>query len=247
MKKILIVVTALLLLAPTRPAAAADYWTSADNPGVATNNDCGVVSALSGAPRIRRAFMSERDQALPAGLADRLHAGDVVEVPEDGRLEWTTGHNVVVVAGPGSRVRLEGLRNFAAPDGSRVARLDARLLKGEMRLQVRLNQERPEAALVALEGSDALLERGDLALSAGGGWFCATLGGEALARLKRGGSVGAPFAVAEMATIGLQGEGKLDNAAASGLRARLPFSFELMTAALPPLPALGAGTEALGP
>ncbi len=239
---------AFLFLASVPLAAGADSWVPSDNMAVTTNNDCGTVSAVIGAPRVRRAFMSERERGLAAGLADRLRGGDEIEVPADGRLEWTSGKNIIAVLGPGARARVEGLRSFVGPGGIKVTRLDVRLLQGELRLQVRLNQDRPEAALVTLEGADALVERGDVALAGGGAWFGAALSdGDIQARLRRGGSVGAPFPVPEKMSIGSAGEGRLNDAAMSGIRARLPFSFELTIAALPPIPPLSAEVEALGP
>ncbi|MCL2001047.1 MAG: hypothetical protein FWG74_06395 [Planctomycetes bacterium] len=230
------------------PASSVDYWVSSDNQAVTTVNDCGIVSFALGNPRIRRVFMSDREPGDVLGLAVRLRSGDEIEVPVGGRLEWITGKNTIAVLGHDSRVKIEGLRYFTDADGVQVSRLDLRLVKGDIRLQVRFNQNLPEAVMVGLEGADALIVRGDVVLMGGGAWFGATIfGGGVQARLKQGNAAGAPFTVPERMSISPSGEGKLGDAALFEIMGRLPFSFELTTVALPPLPALGADIEAQGP
>ncbi|MCD8140068.1 MAG: hypothetical protein LUE17_09890 [Planctomycetaceae bacterium] len=156
---------ALLAVAAPGRAAAAEYWVAATDVAVVTNNDCGAVSFIQGQPAIRRSFHAEDDPGLAANIADRVNSGDEIIVPFGSRLEMTSGSNVVLVFGAGCRVRLGGLRSFTDPEGKQVARLDLDLLEGEMRLQVRLHEDKPMAALITLDGAEVLVRRGDVELA----------------------------------------------------------------------------------
>lgn len=240
-------ITALLLptlFAATVSAAAADLWVGALDPAVVTNNNCGFISAVNGAPRIRRSFHSDRDDGNEAYVADRIHSGDELEVPPGGRLEWVSGDNIVVVLGENGLARLEGLRLFADAEGRRTTRLDVQLLRGEMRVQVRRNAERPSAVLVALNGADVLITQGDVELYSNDGWRTTALAGEAAARIRRGGVAGAPFTVVPGTRVGANGPEMPEKNEEAAIKARLPFSFEQIRAALPPSPVMGADAEA---
>lgn len=220
---------------------AGDYWVSSSLHGVVTNNDCGVVSLVDGAPRIRRSFAPADDRGAIAFVADRVQSGDELEVPADSRLELTTGKNVVIVLGPATRVKLGGVRVFQV-DGVAVSRLDVALLSGEMRVQVRLNRERPEAVLMHLAGADVLATRGDVHVLSNGGWRATALSGEASARQRHGVTLGAPFVFD--GAVGSSGVETPDAAALAGIAGRLPFRFEIVRAALPPVPAVNQLLEA---
>lgn len=231
-----------LVVAPI--AGAADYWVAATDAAVVTNNDCGAVSAIQGEPTIRRSFHAADDAGIPATVADRVNTGDVVSVPFGSRLEMITGSNVVLVFGSGCQVRMGGLRNFVDADGLPVARLDLEVLEGEMRVQVRLNEQKPMAALVQLDGSEVLVRRGDVEIAMQGGWQAAVLSGTAMARLRRSGVPGAPFVIAERRAVGSRGDEPLVEGEMLAIRGRVPFSFETRSAALPPLPHMSSVLEA---
>jgi hypothetical protein len=154
------------------------------------------------------------------------------------------GQNTIVTIGPGSRLQLEGVRNVADPDGVVMARLEFRLVEGEARIQVRLNQSRPEGVLARLPGVEFLLSRGDLALAASGAWRGVALEGGAELRLR-------PAASFRPLSAGLAadpaGEAELSLVELEAIRGRLPFSFELTRLALPPYPPAGDGDELDGP
>lgn len=234
----------MALLAVSATAVSADYWLSASDASVVTNNDCGAVSAVHGEPTIRRSFQTGDDLGAPASVADRINSGDEVIVPFGARLEMTSGANVVAVIGAGSRVRLGGLRGFADSDDREATRLDLEVLEGEMRVQVRLNEEKPMAALVQLNGAEVLVTRGDVEVAIQGGWRTAVLSGAASARLKRSGVAGAPFPIAANRLVGSMGDEPLAAAEADAIRVRIPFSFETRSAALPPLPHANTVLEA---
>ncbi len=243
-------ITALLLvfvttLCTARPLAAADsYWKPSTEVGVITNNDCGFVSAVEGGAVIRRSFMAPTDPGLTAYAADRLNTGDEIDVPPGGRLEMTSGKNTIIVFGAGTKARLLGLRAFTAPNGELVSRLDLVIEKGDIRCQVRLNEQRPEAILAGLEGADVLLARGDVEIFTDGGWRAAALSGDAYARLRRGGIVGAAFAFTGGFVVSGTGEEPLTESDIATIKARMPFSYEQMRAALPPRPAASSLLEA---
>ncbi len=227
-------------------APAADLWVAADDPAVVTNNDCGQIAALSGRPLIHRSFHAGEDEGVPATIADRLGAGDELIAPDGADIEWITGANTVAVLGAGGRVRLDGLRVFADAEGKAIARLDVTLLAGELRVQVRLNERRPEALFASLGGAEFLVTRGDVELFAGGGdgWRAAALSGGASGRVRRGAMPGAPFDVGAGSLVGASGEALLGKDGAEAVRRRIPFSFESIRAALPPLPAMSAEMDA---
>lgn len=223
-------------------AGGADFWASAGDPSIITNNDCGFVSAVAGAPRIRRSFMPAGETA-PIYAADRLHSGDELQAPASGRVEMISGDNIAVVAADGAHLKLDGLRNFAV-GAARVSRLDLDLAGGGARVQVRLNSQNPEAVLITAGDAEVLVRRGDVEVRADGGWRISVLSGEASARIRRGATSGAPFTVAEGTTIGGDGEEKLGESGYAAIRERLPFSFEVLNAALPPLPPMSYILEA---
>lgn len=239
-----LVLTLLLAVAGgAASVAAADYWLAATEPSVVTNNDCGFVSAVAGNAVIRRSFMTG-SESTNAHVADRINSGDELIAPHGGRIEWTSGNNMIVVLGADSQIRLDGLRSFARADGMTVMRLDVTLLKGECRVQVRLNSENPEAVAVTVNGADVLVTRGDVEVRSADGWSAAVINGDASARVRRGGVVGAPFAIAGGAVVGSGGEARATDAELAAIKARLPFSFEVLSSALPPLPAASYLLEA---
>lgn len=233
--------TALLLFCHGL-AVGGDFWTHPGDPEVLTNNDCGIITAVHGIPLLRRSFMSGSDAGLEVYIADRIQSGDELVVPEGGRLEWTSGSNMVVVLGPGTKIRLEGLRSFVTGESLPTTRLDMQLLEGELRVQVRLNTHAPEAVLVGLSGADVLVTRGDIGVRNGEVWRAVAIDGEGLARQRRGNTAGAPFAF--VGGVGGDGEDMPSDADLRVIRSRLPFSFEQIRAALPPLPALSGDLEA---
>lgn len=211
---------------------------------MATNNDCGNISEVSGAPVIRRSFHEKEHVGVTANVADRISSGDELEAPAGSRLEWTTGFNTVVTLAPGTRVRLDGLRSFSDPSGTTAERLDITLLSGELRAQVRLNVERPESVLVAVNGGEVLVTRGDVAVFSGGTWRATVLSDGASARMRRGGVLGAPFPIDPGQIAGLGVQEAAEAAELNDIRARLPYSFELARMALPPLPPMSSAIEA---
>lgn len=225
-------------------AAAADLWVAAADPAVVTNNDCGQIAALSGRPLIHRSFHTGEDEGTPAAIADRISSGDELIVPAGAGIEWTTGANTVAVLGSGGRVRFDGLRSFADGEGRETARLDVTVLSGELRVQLRLNEKRPEALFAALGGAEFLVTRGDVEFFADAGWRGAVLGGGASGRVRRGALPGAPFDVAEGRIVGADGESALAESETAAIKQRVPFSFESIRAALPPLPAMSAEMDA---
>ncbi len=234
----------VLVFAARTGASAADLWVAATDPAVVTNNDCGQIAAVAGSPLIRRSFQAGEDGGSPASIADRLGAGDELIAPAGSSVEWTTGANTIAVLGSGGRVRFDGLRSFTDAEGRAASRLDLTLLSGELRVQVRLNEKRPEAVLAALGGADFLVTRGDAGFFADGGWRGAVIGGTATGRIRRGVMPGAPFAIAEGRVVGADGESALGEGDAAAIRQRVPFSFESVRAALPPIPAMSAGMDA---
>lgn len=246
MRRIAIIITlfALTGILAAAPLSAADHWVPPLDPAVVTNNDCGFVSAVAGSPQVRRSFHSEGDGGAEVYAADRIHSGDELSVPPGSRLEWISGNNIVVVLGENGQVRLGGLRSFADAEGRTVTRLDATLVRGEMRVQVRRNEDAPFAVLVTMNGVEVLVTRGDVEAYSNGGWHSAALAGDAAARIRRGGVAGAPFTFAEGTRIGATGQDGLGNGEAAAIKARLPFSFEQVRAALPPVPAMNSELEA---
>lgn len=232
----------LLCLGPT--ARTVDYWANPGAAGVVEGSDCGQVAGISGLVEMRRSFMTDRERPLQLQVADRLQAGDDILVGPDGRLEWLFGANAVVTAAPGARVRLIGVRSFPGGSGIVVNRLDFEIIRGELRVQVRLNRVKPEAALVRLSGTETLLLRGDVAFSAAGGWRVGVLGGDAEVVLRKD---GAPVSVKAGNTLSASGAVSSTAPEIAGILARLPFSFELTRLALPPLPAPGDDDEPRGP
>jgi hypothetical protein len=233
-----------ILFAVSGVRAGEGYWKLSSDAGVITNNDCGYVSDVRGAPVIRRSFMTASDPGLAAYAADRLNTGDEIEVPADARLEMTTGKNIILVFGAGSKARLLGLRSFTGPENKLITRLDFVVERGVVRCQVRLNEENPEAALIGLNGADVLVARGDVEVFTDAGWRAAALSGSAFARLRRGGVVGAPFVFDSGRAVTGSGEDVLTADDIAGVKARMPFSFEEIRAALPPRPAVSSLLEA---
>lgn len=234
---------AALLCALLAPAAAADFWVGPSAQGVVTSNDCGFVSRVEGQPVVRRYFMNSDEQGLTIFGADRINAGDNIEVPDNAGLEIVCGNNLVFCFSGGSKVRFLGLRSFMGPDGRPLERLDVILEQGTIRAQARRN-ERREMLLVQTSGVTVLLENGDLLVNAGAGWRATNFGGLALARLRRGDVVGAPFELERGVAFANTGRKALSDAEMDELRYSLPLSFEITRAALPPRPAMDDSVEA---
>lgn len=226
------------------PAYAADLWVNATDAVVITNNDCGFITATHGGATIRRSFHAAGDPGVAAHTADRVNSGDELVAPPGGRIEMVSGGNIVLVAGDNSRVRLNGLRTFTGPLGNNVTRLDLEVVSGEARVQVRLNEEKAECVLAALNGAEVLVRRGDIVLYSQSGWLASSISGEVMGRVKRGAVVGAPFIIGDRRSVGGDGDAALDDSLGNAMRARLPFSFELVSAALPPAPSMGSQFEA---
>lgn len=227
------------------PAGAADLWVAGTNPAVISANDCGLVTAVSGAARIRRSFQTEKDAGLDANVADRVNAGDELVTDAGGRIEIAGGANNVIVIGQNARLKLNALRTFAGPSGKQVARLDMELLAGQARVQVRLNTAKPEHVFISCGGMEVLASRGDIAVAAGDVWLAAGLAeGEAVGRTRRGQVTGAPFPIEKGRLVTAGGAADLDDAAAAAMKTRLPFSFELTSVALPPMPSVRPDLEA---
>lgn len=221
-----------------------DFWVRGTDASVVTNNDCGRVSAIHGQPVVVRSFQEEGSAGHAILATDRVYSGDELRIPDGGRLELTSGSNVVISFGSGSRVRFSGLRSFSAGVEREASRLDLELLSGELRVQVRQNQVRPESVLVSSGGGDFLIRRGDVCVLNSSVWRGWVLAGEAMARQRRGTSVGAPFVVHGGNGVGEGGALPLDKELGEQLRTRLPFSFDITRAALPPLPSLSYDEEA---
>lgn len=231
------------LVCAAATAAASDYWTAATEPGVVTNNDCGQIAHIYGSPLIRRSFHAAEDAGIEANIADRISSGDELFAPAGSRVEIVAGSNTVLVLGTGARIRLDGLRTFSV-GGTEAARLDVTLLAGEIRVQVRRNESKPEAVLVGMGGAEIVVTRGDVEMFADGGWRCSVLDGSAAGRMRRGGMPGAPFPIAANTVLAGSGSSALTPREKIEVKARVPFSFELTAAALPPLPPLSAESEA---
>ena len=235
---------AFLLDALAGIGGAMDYWTFSDKSDGGSGTDCGRVSDISGRVEIRRSTMSDKEPSHRAMPADRLRPGDVVSVPSGGRLEWKSGNNVVVTVGSDAGVRLEGVAMADFPGGISLSRLNFELLRGEARIQVRLNETRPESVLVRSGGNEILLARGDLLANATGQWRIAVLAGGAEWRPHVGMP---PRRIGAGRTVDARGERALSASEAAALTERLPFSFELTRLALPPTPFSGDGDEQSGP
>lgn len=237
----LVAILALSLLGGR--AAALDYWMPAEYPGVVTDNDCGSVSAVAGIPLARRGGNST-GETFRLHPADRLSGGDVLTAPPRGRVEMISGNNTILAVGPDSEIRLHGLRTLQDDGGREIRRLDATLIRGGCRMQVRLNTAKPEAALITTDFCDVLVTRGDVAVSVEDGWRVSVLSGEASIRSRRAGTAGSPVVVLAGSTVGDVGREELGGEQAMVIRERVPFSFETDTAALPPLPPMSHILEA---
>lgn len=244
MTKWTILSTYVLYILSTSSGFALDYWLSHNDPGVVSNNDCGIVSWVEGEAVIRRGFMTAEDAGLEAFPADRLHTGDVIIAGPDSAVEWQCGNNLILILGPDSQARLLGLRLFTDAEGRQVRRLDVALERGEIRAQARLNTNRPETALLVLPDADILLRQGDAAAGLVDGWSITAVSGQIEARVRREGVTGAPFAMVEASMLSQTGEEKLEANLLSMLRRRLAFTFERVSAALPPTPAVSTLLEA---
>lgn len=222
----------------------ADFWVSGTDASVVTSNDCGQISATHGLPVVVRSFQQAGSPGVKAMITDKVYSGDEVHVPDGSRLEIVSGSNVAMVFGEGSRVRFSGLRWLGASGKSGASRLDLELVAGEMRVQVRRNMTRPESVLVSAGEAQFLIKEGDVCLTNSSSWQGAVLAGEGMGRLRRGATIGAPFAIPEGTTVGEGGAGELAADSRSRFTALLPFSFELTRTALPPLPSLSYELEA---
>lgn len=235
---------AVLTVAAASGLAAADYWVAATDAAVVTNNDCGYVSDVADGAQIKRSFHDKDDPGMQAHAADRLNSGDEIAVPEKGRLEMISGENTILTFGPGSRAKLGGMRGFAGPGGVQTSRLDVVLHAGELRVQVRLNENNSETVLISLNGADVLVVRGDVGMFSGNAWRVAVISGDAQVRLRRGGVAGAAFSISSGEIAGPGTEERMNENDILEMKKRTPFSFELVGAALPPLPPMSTFLEA---
>lgn len=226
----------LLLLLARASAPAADMWFSPSAKGVMTNSDCGVVAGLAGTPRVRRSYQLSSDAGGELSLSDKLYAGDEILTGPNDRVELVSGRNVLVLVGPDSTLRLLGLRAVERSASSKTSRLDMELPAGGARLQVRLNAANPESALLRSATMGVIVERGDCAVAVADSWRLSVLDGSAWCRLDQGGVSGAPFALEAGRELGPGGPRALTVDAATELRARMPFGYEIRRAALPPNP-----------
>lgn len=223
-------------------AHSADYWSRGNAAALSSKSDCGVIVAVHGSPVVRRAFHDDGGAGAPVHPADRISSGDELSAPGGSRIEMTGGNNILLVLGPGAKVRLNGVRDFVDPDGNAASRLDLEVLAGEVRVQVRANRTHPEALLASLGGCEALVRRGDVVLQAG--WRVSALTGNAFARTGGEGAFGAAFAVPERHSVDGNGEREVDAAGMAAMMGRMPFSFESLRAALPPTPLSGTYSDA---
>lgn len=234
----------LLVVLAFGVAVAADFWVNAADAAVVTNNDCGFITATHGNAHIRRSFHAADENVAAAHVADRVNSGDELVAPAGGRIEMVSGGNIVLVVGDNARVKLGGLRSFVGPLGNPVTRLDLEVVSGEARIQVRLNEEKPECVLAAMNGADVLIRRGDIVLSSQSGWLASALAGGAMGRVRRGGVIGAPFEIGSGRSVSGNGDAPFSETLGNALRGRLPFSFELTSVALPPAPSMSSGHDA---
>ncbi|MCC8180438.1 MAG: hypothetical protein LIP23_05965, partial [Planctomycetes bacterium] len=153
-------------------------------------------------------------------------------------------NNLVVTVGPLSRVRLNGTRSIGSADGRILSRLDVELLAGSLRVQVRYNMRRPEAIMVAVGNADVVVERGDVMVSDDAEAMVAVVAGEAAVRPDRNDFVSTVSVLDSGAGLGARGPAMLNQAVFDSLRRAIPFSFEKVRAALPPLPAATYALEA---
>lgn len=238
------VVLAVMFAFTCRAATGSDFWVSGTDASVVTNNDCGFISGIHGQPVIIRSFHDASAPGIRANLTDRINSGDEIRVPADSRLEVTSGSNVVAVAGAGSRVKFLGSRNFGTSESREVSRIDMELITGELRVQVRMNESRPELALVTTGSGEFLIRRGDVDVITSISWQTSVLSGDAQVRLRRGGTTGAPFTLSEGNLLGVGGQAALTSEVRERIRTRVPFSFETKRAALPPQPSVAYELEA---
>lgn len=223
----------LLVVFGASEVYGADLWAKTGDPMVTAVNDCGQVSRIRGRARIKRSYMAEKDAPDSLVTFDRVHAGDEIETGPDGAAEVVTGNNVLVLIGPGTKVVLRGVRLVDDGTGKQTACLDLGLLQGVVRTQVRLHQNNPEAVLVESDAVSALSTRGDMAVSTVSDWLLAVLAGSADYRTTRGGR----NSVLETGLLGKDDAfSELDGALADSIASRLPFTYEIVRAALPPLP-----------
>ncbi|MDR1612816.1 MAG: hypothetical protein LBT97_08530 [Planctomycetota bacterium] len=223
-------------------AQAADMWFSPTANGVTTNNDCGVVAALRGGPRVRRAnrlSTAAADEDL--SLSDKIHAGDEILTGPEGLVEVASGKNVIILAGPNTALRFLGLRLFEQQAAKKSSRLDAELVAGSVRMQVRLNTASPEAVLLNAPAMASLLERGDCAAVLAASWRLTVLEGGAECRL---GGTDVPVEVGAGRTLAADGAPALAAESIAEIKTRLPFAYEIRRAALPPNPLPDPGADA---
>ncbi|MDR3210568.1 MAG: hypothetical protein LBU79_01475 [Planctomycetota bacterium] len=224
---------------------AVDRWVDAVNPAVTSNNECGIVNGVWGNALVRKGFQDPKAPGSVVGQTDRLQAGDQVETAARSRLEFSSGNNILVLIGPTSKVKILGLRSFTNTDGVVTNRLDLQLVEGMVRFQARLNELIPECALGEAGNLGVLLTRGDVVLSGGRNPRFAVLAGNVSFRHRLGASnwsdedsVIAGSGFADGAAITVAGE------EAERLLEILPFSFEILRNALPPLPPPGPDYDA---
>lgn len=226
----------LLLFLACASARAADMWFSPSVKGVTTSNDCGTVSGLAGAPRIRRSYQLSSDAGVELSLSDKVYAGDEILTGPDDRVELVSGRNVLVLVGPDSSLRLFGLRVVERSATSKMSRLDVELVGGGARMQVRLNAANPELVFLRSPTMGVIVERGDCAAAVADSWRLSVLDGEAWCRLGQGGASGAPFSLEAGRELGPGGPRALTAETISEMKARMPFGHEIRRAALPPNP-----------
>lgn len=214
---------------------AADLWMAANTPGVSMSNDCGNILHVSGSAWVKPAFAAAEERGARLFVSDRLNGGDTINTSGDGLVEFVTGNNILTTVGPGSIVHLGGVRTIPGDGDAMDRRFDLTVEKGEVRVQVRLNQSLPEHALVEAGPQRVLLSRGDFALSTGGVWSLAAIAGEVSYRYK-GTGMDAPLTLQAGESIVAGTVGTMAGNDVEKLTALLPFSYELFRAALPPTP-----------
>jgi hypothetical protein len=214
-------------------APAADMWFSPTAKGVTTTNDCGVVAALKGDPRVRRGYQLSTAAGEYLSLSDKLHAGDEILTGPEGLVEVASGKNVMILAGPNTALRFLGLRLIEQNAAKKTSRLDAELVAGSVRMQVRLNTSTPESVLLNAAVMASLLERGDCVAILADSWRLTVLEGGAECRL---GQADVPVEVGAGRTLAPDGAEPIAAESIAEIKTRLPFAYEIRRAALPPNP-----------
>ncbi len=223
---------------------AADFWVDRNSGAAMIDSDSGVVTGIWGQASVRKSFMTQNSEEIPLGVFDKMQAGDIVETGREGRVEITSGNNVLLVIGPESAVRFLGLVSFFTSENAPAKRLDLQMLKGRIRLQVRLNRNYPEMALVEAGSLSVLTTRGDMSLFQDPNWRLAVLVGDVSYRNRPGGTLGPVAALQAGQTLYADNIVTLTDEEKERLATAMPFRYEIGRAALPPAPPPGPDGEA---